>query len=55
MKLSIITINYNNSDGLKATVSSVSNQNSRNGFEYIVIDVHPKMDPRTSLMQPKAQ
>lgn len=38
MKLSIITINYNNSDGLKATVSSVSNQNSRNGFEYIVID-----------------
>lgn len=38
MKLSIITINYNNSDGLKATISSVSNQNSRNDFEYIVID-----------------
>lgn len=37
MKLSVITINYNNRDGLRKTVESVVNQTWRN-FEYIVID-----------------
>ncbi|PWA04039.1 glycosyltransferase family 2 protein [Flavobacterium psychrotolerans] len=37
LKISIITINYNNLEGLKKTVESVSNQTYK-GFEYIVID-----------------
>lgn len=37
MKLSIITINYNNAEGLKKTIKSVVNQ-SYSDFEYIVID-----------------
>ncbi len=37
MKLSIITINLNNSIGLKKTIESVVNQSSED-FEYIVID-----------------
>ena len=37
MKLSIITINYNNASGLSKTIESVVLQNSVN-FEYIVID-----------------
>lgn len=37
MKLSIITINYNNIEGLKKTFKSVFMQTYRN-FEYIVID-----------------
>lgn len=37
LKLSIITINYNNLEGLKRTVESVVNQ-SWQEFEYIVID-----------------
>jgi glycosyltransferase involved in cell wall biosynthesis len=37
MKLSIITINFNNLDGLKCTVESVINQSWRH-FEFIVID-----------------
>lgn len=37
MKLTIITINYNNQDGLKRTLESVATQNSKD-FEYIVID-----------------
>ncbi len=37
MKLSIITINYNNASGLKRTIESVGAQNY-NDFEYIVID-----------------
>jgi glycosyltransferase involved in cell wall biosynthesis len=37
MKLSIITINRNNADGLKKTIESVANQNYKD-FEYIVID-----------------
>ena len=37
MKLSIITINYNNCDGLRKTIESVVNQTWRN-FEYIIID-----------------
>ena len=36
-KLSIITINYNNFEGLNRTLKSVINQNLKN-FEYIVID-----------------
>lgn len=36
-KLSIITINYNNLDGLKRTVKSVVNQTWQE-FEYIIID-----------------
>lgn len=37
IKLSIITINYNNCDGLRKTIESVVNQTWRN-FEYIIID-----------------
>ncbi|MBP0904518.1 glycosyltransferase family 2 protein [Mariniflexile gromovii] len=37
LKLSIITINYNNLSGLTKTVASVLNQ-SRKAFEFIVID-----------------
>jgi glycosyltransferase involved in cell wall biosynthesis len=37
MKLSIITINYNNAIGLRKTIESVVSQTS-NDFEYIVID-----------------
>lgn len=36
-KLSIITINFNNAEGLKKTIESVSTQ-SLLGFEYIIID-----------------
>ena len=37
MKFSIITINYNNSQGLLETIQSVSNQTYRD-FEFIIID-----------------
>ena len=37
MKLSVITINYNNCDGLRKTIESVVNQ-TYNDFEYIIID-----------------
>lgn len=37
MKLSVITINYNNRDGLRKTIESVVNQTYME-FEYIVID-----------------
>ena len=37
LKLSIITINYNNLEGLKRTVESVVNQ-TWHEFEYIIID-----------------
>lgn len=37
MKYSIITINYNNRDGLRKTIESVINQSFKD-FEYIVID-----------------
>lgn len=36
-KLSIITINLNNKDGLKKTLRSIDNQSNKN-FEYLVID-----------------
>ena len=35
--LSIITINYNNANGLKKTMDSVISQSFKN-FEYLVID-----------------
>lgn len=37
MKLSVITINYNNHDGLRKTIKSVVNQTFKD-FEYIIID-----------------
>ena len=37
MKLSIITINYNNNEGLRKTVQSVLSQSFRD-FEYIIVD-----------------
>lgn len=37
MKLSVITINYNNRDGLRRTIESVAAQTYRD-FEYIIID-----------------
>lgn len=37
MKLSVITINYNNRDGLRKTIESVVNQTFQD-FEYIIID-----------------
>ena len=37
MQLSIITINYNNKEGLVKTINSVLNQTCKN-FEYIIID-----------------
>lgn len=37
MKLSVITINYNNCEGLRKTIESVVNQTWRD-FEYVVID-----------------
>jgi glycosyltransferase involved in cell wall biosynthesis len=36
-KISIITVNYNNADGLAQTIASVTSQ-SHSNFEYIVID-----------------
>lgn len=37
MKLSIITINYNNAEGLRRTLESVAAQTNRN-FEHIIVD-----------------
>jgi glycosyltransferase involved in cell wall biosynthesis len=37
MKLSVITINYNNLDGLKQTAESIINQTWKD-FEWIIID-----------------
>ena len=37
MRLSVITINYNNRDGLRKTIESVVNQTWRD-FEFIIID-----------------
>ena len=37
MKLSIITVNYNNKEGLKKTVNSVLSQ-TYHDFEWIIID-----------------
>ncbi len=37
MKLSIITINYNNADGLKKTIQSVMSQRYTD-FEYVIVD-----------------
>ena len=38
MKLSVITINYNNSKGLERTIQSVVSQTRRDDLEYIVVD-----------------
>lgn len=38
MKLSIITVNYNNKIGLENTIKSVISQENFNDFEYIIID-----------------
>ncbi len=38
MKLSIITINYNDAPGLRKTIESVLGQSARKEFEYIVVD-----------------
>ena len=38
MKLSIITINWNNREGLRETIDSVLSQTARNQLEYIVVD-----------------
>ncbi len=38
MKLSIITINWNNREGLRQTMDNVLSQTARNQFEYIVVD-----------------
>ncbi|OJW75069.1 glycosyltransferase family 2 protein [Spirosoma sp. 48-14] len=43
MKISIITINLNNGDGLQKTIESVVNQNYKD-FEYIIIDGGSKDD-----------
>lgn len=39
LKLSIITINYNNAEGLNRTIKSIINQTYKE-FEYIIIDGH---------------
>ena len=38
MKLSIITINWNNREGLRMTLDNVLSQTARNQFEYVVVD-----------------
>jgi len=38
MKLSIVTISYNNVDGLRKTIDTVLAQESREAFEYVVVD-----------------
>lgn len=38
MKLSIITINWNNREGLRKTIESVLGQTAREQFEYVVVD-----------------
>ena len=38
MKLSIITINWNNREGLRATLDNVLGQTARDQFEYVVVD-----------------
>jgi glycosyltransferase involved in cell wall biosynthesis len=45
-KLSIVTINYNNSHGLQQTIDAVINQ-SFNSYEYIVIDGGSSDDSKT--------
>ena len=50
MKLSIITINYNNSAGLQKTIESVISQSYKN-FEWIVIDGGSKDGSRELIVQ----
>ena len=51
MKLSIVTINYNNADGLRKTMESVFAQTCKE-FEYIIIDgasIMPSKDDGTDV------
>ena len=50
MKLSIITINYNNTNGLRRTIESVVIQSCRD-YEYIVIE-WPKWEDQLDLENP---
>lgn len=54
MKLSVITINYNNSEGLKKTIDSVINQTFRD-FEYILIDGGSEDGSKEIILQHEAQ
>lgn len=54
MKLSIITINYNNREGLKKTIDSVINQTFRD-FEYILIDGGSEDGSKEIILQHEAQ
>ena len=54
MKLSIITINYNNREGLKKTINSVINQTFRD-FEYILIDGGSEDGSKEIILQHEAQ
>lgn len=38
MNLSIITINWNNREGLRQTMDNVLSQTARDQFEYVVVD-----------------
>ncbi len=48
MKLSIITINYNNNSGLEKTIESIVNQTYKD-FEYIIIDGNSSDDSVESI------
>ena len=50
MKLSVITINYKNVDGLKKTINSVLNQ-SYTDFEHIVVDGNSEDGTRELLIE----
>ncbi len=52
IKLTIITINYNNAQGLKRTMESVLNQTSKD-FEYIVVD--GTTSPPTPLLEERGE
>lgn len=52
MRLSIITINYNNADGLKKTIESIKNQTYKD-FEYIVVDGNSSDNSKTVIKQYK--
>jgi glycosyltransferase involved in cell wall biosynthesis len=54
MKISVITINYNNADGLKKTIESVLAQDSAD-FEYVVIDGNSSDGSQQVLDNYKAQ
>lgn len=51
-QLSIITINYNNAQGLEKTIESVSAQNSQD-FEYIVVDGNSEDESKNIIQKNK--